>query len=264
MLQTVLIIIHLILIAIVWALAGNLCKYESPIEYEKNKEKIIINPKAMLLIFIGICLNLGIIYWLVANIKPTWYGNYIWFILLVPISISIALFAFAKKAEKYKLFIDSISSIVFCLVILIIVAIIMFIPSHNMTLGKPEETTTKIDIVNVNDSNEVTGSISGEGFLVYLTNGSISKDKLCCYYYYQQKDGGFKLANIPADKITVYYLKEGETESYINKITTTTYFFNNRNYPAVKTDKIFDQTERYEIHVPEGSIGTYYEFNGNK
>lgn len=70
MLQTVLIIIHLILIAVVWYRAG-----------EKN---------SFILKNIGVCLNLAIFIWPIVNIKPEWYGNYMWFILLVPVSIFIA------------------------------------------------------------------------------------------------------------------------------------------------------------------------------
>ena len=262
MLQTVLIIIHLILIAIAWYIVGYILgkKYELKLKYEfaetSNKKEIsIINRKLAISIIVGICLNLGIIYWLISNIKPAWYGNYVWFITLVPVSIFIALVC----ALRYPVDVDGIIVVVgfICIGFISWGFTSMFIG----TPGEPVETTTRIDIANVNDSKEVTGSVSGGGFLIYSVNGSVSTDNVYNYYY-QQEDGGFKLANIPADKSTIYYLPEGETKGYINKITTTTYYYDNNNYPAVKTDEVYEQSCKYEIYVPEGSIGTYYEFNG--
>lgn len=188
-----------------------------------------------------------------------------WFITLVPASITIALFALETGGCNITeggrdIGEGAIYSCVITFVLIVFSAIsIVFDISIP---GPSEETTTRIDIVNVNDSKEVTGSVSGGGFLIYSVNGSVSTDNVYCYYY-QQEDGGFKLASIPADDSTIYYLPEGETKGYINKITTTTtYYYDNNNYPAVKTDEVYEQSCKYEIYVPEGSIGTYYEFNG--
>ena len=238
MLQTVLIIIHLILIAVVWYIVGIISgeKGEIKEKYQlqgiRNEEGIsILNEKLVISVFVGICLNLAILYWVVVNTKPEEYFNYIWFVLLVPVSIFIALATFSMNGYSYKAYIASFMSGFVCLCLFIIILFSMISPDSHRISGKPEETTTRIDIVNVNDSKEVTGSVSGGGFLIYSVNGSV-------------------------------YLPEGETKGYINKITTTTYYYDNMNYPAVKTDKIESQTERYEIYVPEGSIATYHEFNG--
>ena len=268
MLQTVLIIIHLILIAVVWYIAGNISgeKGEIKEKYEfegiRNEEGIsILNEKLVIPVIVGICLNLAIFYWVVVNTKPEEYFNYIWFVLLVPVSIFIALAAFSSNGDSFKAYIASFVCGFICLCLFFMILLFMIVPNSHMILGEPEETTTRIDIVNVNDSKEVTGSISGGGFLVFSIKGSISTNNVYSYYY-QQEDGSFKLASIPADESSIYYLPEGETQGYINKITTTTYYYDNMNYPAVKTDEIESQSERYEIYVPEGSIGTYYEFNG--
>ena len=260
MLQTVLIIIHLILIAVVWYIVGYI--YLEKSIAIPNEKVTRLNTEFIISVIIGVCLNLAIAVWLIVNIRPEWYCNYMWFITLVPASITIALFALVSGGcditeggrDISEGFIWS-GLITFILIIFSFVSILFNVP------GPSEETTTRIDIVNVNDSKEVTGSVSGGGFLIYSVNGNVSTDNVYCYYY-QQEDGGFKLASIRADDSTIYYLPEGETKGYINKITTTTYYYDNNNYPAVKTDEVYEQSCKYEIYVPEGSIGTYYEFNG--
>lgn len=262
MLQTVLIIIHLILIAVVWYIVGYI--YLDKCSAITNEEITKLNREFIISVIIGVCLNLAIVVWPIVNIRPEWYCNYMWFITLVPASITIALFALETGGCNITeggrdIGEGAIYSCVITFVLIVFSAIsIVFDISIP---GPSEETTTRIDIVNVNDSKEVTGSVSGGGFLIYSVNGSVSTDNVYCYYY-QQEDGGFKLASIPADDSTIYYLPEGDTKGYINKITTTTYYYDNNNYPAVKTDEVYEQSCKYEIYVPEGSIGTYYEFDG--
>lgn len=253
MLQTVLIIIHLILIAVVWYIVGYI--YLEKDNAIPNEKVTRLNKEFIISVIIGVCLNLAIVVWPILNIEPEFYWNYMWFITLVPASITIALFALVSGGCDIGEGLVWSVLITFILIIFSFVSILFNVP------GPSEETTTRIDIVNVNDSKEVTGSVSGGGFLIYSVNGNVSTDNVYCYYY-QQEDGGFKLASIRADDSTIYYLPEGETKGYINKITTTTYYYDNNNYPAVKTDEVYEQSCKYEIYVPEGSIETYYEFNG--
>ena len=99
MLQTVCIIIHLMLIALVYWKVGRtndiIRKNSNPLYYDGeevidvNKIKILF-VKEFCLVGLGVCLNLAIFYWLEVNRKPEWYANYMWFVLLVPLSIFIA------------------------------------------------------------------------------------------------------------------------------------------------------------------------------
>ena len=261
MLQTVCIIIHLMLIALVYWKVGRtndiIRKNSNPLYYDGeealdiNKIKILF-VKEFCLIAIGVCLNIAILYWLVVNRKSEWYANYMWFVLLVPISIFIATLFSGLTDKTIELIID-ISGFVS----LFILGICIFATICGVTVpGAPEKTTTRIDIVNVSNNEEENEGIAGDQALIYSVNGTNSECNAYMYYY-QGKDEEIKQAVIPVSESNVYYLPEGETQGYIEKITTTRYEYNVNSYPAVKTDKINSQSEEYKIYIPKGSIEAY-------
>lgn len=263
MVQTIFIFIHLILIGITWYNAGKINYKKRKLKKESNypntedenqqtQEKIKkADEERNKLIIIGIFLSLGILCWVIANIKPKYYTNYLWFILLIPASMYIAAKAY-YSGSKYKVNRGKKLGKV-CNILLIISCVILFVAFEGITVnphGTTEKTTTRIDIVNTN--------ISETGTLVWSVTMENSTDSVYKYYY-QQKDGRIRLETIPADDTTVYYLPEGEKQGFVNKIKLTQYEYNNNSYPAVKTDKIYSQSEKYEIWIPKGSIETSIE-----
>lgn len=253
MLQTVCIIIHLMLIALVYWKVGRtndiIRKNSNPLYYDGeevidvNKIKILF-VKEFCLVGLGVCLNLAIFYWLEVNRKPEWYANYMWFVLLVPLSIFIATL-FSGLTDKTIELIQNMSGLASFFILIICIFVTIF----GVTVpGNPEQTITRINIENVSDSEKQSA--------VYSVNGNAPSCNVYTYYY-RGENNEIKQAVIPANESKIYYLQEGETQGYIKKITTTRYEYNVNSYPAIKTDKVVEQSEKYEIHIPSGSIKTY-------
>lgn len=257
MLQTVFIIIHLILIALVWSIVRRTHDFIERNGYRpflNEKEAIDRNEtkkllvKEFCLIGIGVCLNIAIFYWVKVNQKPEWYGNYMWFVLLVPVSIFIAALCSGFSGEINELIIrvSGSASLCFLLTCLWVMIFGVTVP------GNAEKSTETINIVNINNGKEEGNNKA----LLYSLNDENKKGNAYIYYY-RGKNKKIERGIIPESRSKIYYLQEGETQGYIEKITTTRYKYEVKSYPAVKTDKIDSQSERYKIYIPEGSIGQY-------
>lgn len=153
--------------------------------------------------------------------------------------------------------------------ILLVVTVLAFIIGvviyyRNIKAAEPEisTVTTKIDIVCANDNTTINGSINGIGLFVYYVHGSVEQSDMYKYYYCTD-DGGFKMTSIPADDTTIYYLKDGEKQPYIldHTITTITKTYNHNVTPSKLFKEETTSVHQYEIHVPEGSIVSYFEFD---
>lgn len=134
----------------------------------------------------------------------------------------------------------------------VVVTIIAYIICGYLYLGNvdkcetPDVKTTNCTVICANDGSTVSGGV------FYVHENSVYK------YYYELEDGGIKLATIPADCTTLYFIESGE-QAYLETIVTTTYYLNNNEAPATRW---FEHSQTYyKLYVPKGSITNVYEFD---
>jgi hypothetical protein len=118
--------------------------------------------------------------------------------------------------------------------------------------------TTRLDIVSIERSSSISGSISGNGSIIYeQVSGKVTKSD---YYdlYYSLNSGGKTFLSIPAAGIPIYSVKDGETP-YLLKIEDYRYFEDCNVKPAREFWP--EVSVRYELYLPEGAIIEKYQLN---
>lgn len=125
---------------------------------------------------------------------------------------------------------------------------------------QPKIVTTRQELLTANDGTQVSGNVSGGGFVIFHVTGSVSEESVYKYYYLLP-DGGAKLGQVKADDTTIYYIENGESP-YLEKIESTKYCMDYNNNPPTECDHSWHDTKiTYKLHVPKGSISNVYEFD---
>jgi|AGTN01.2.fsa_nt_gi hypothetical protein len=116
---------------------------------------------------------------------------------------------------------------------------------------EPEIRTTRLDIISIERTSSVGGSLSGNGSFLYgQIKGSVSKQE----YYdldYVLDGGGKMFLSIPAEGTPRYDLKDGE-KPFVLVIEESLYLV---DYNVESKPRFWPKTTvRYELYLPEGTI----------
>lgn len=109
---------------------------------------------------------------------------------------------------------------------------------------KTEIQTYKIELVNLNDKNNTEGDF-------FLGSGQI--EGVMKYTYYYKSEDGYKLGTINAEGVLIKYTDElPHIEIHKKKLTKDSF---------INKFVILNNNDEISIHIPEGSIKTYYNLD---
>lgn len=99
------------------------------------------------------------------------------------------------------------------------------------------EKVEDFEIISLQDNVSTSGNmVLGSGYIGSEMN----------YYFMAEKDGGFNQHNIKSSESTIYYLKDENEKSHIEKYKVV--------YESKISRIIKDDEYQYKIYIPEGSI----------